>query len=306
MRVMLSFPAAQISTRLRLIYSTLVVFCLLAGLHSNLVAQELLPFQKNGQWGYQTAQGTELIKPQYQFAQRFKNQYAVVGQQNQVGVINKKNQLIVPFKYDFVDYLGNDRFTFGFRDTYFGEYKVGVIDTQNKVVIRPIYRSIHWRFNHYVVRTERDSLIESGESKGSRAVLSKYGLYDSTGKVTIPCQYDYLSWLDDSLLVLQLKDYQALYNVTGRAITDFDYLVIDKFHEGLAQVVKGRLHGFINRAGEVVIKPKFILSEPFEHGLAMVMVDTKWGAIDKRGKFIIENNYSFEQVKAMLKERNKN
>lgn len=91
-----------------MIRGQLVVIFLLICLHNNRIAQDLLPFQKNGQWGYQAPQGTELIKPQYPFAKKFKNQYAIVGQQNRIGVIDIKNHLI---KYDFIEYLDQDRFT---------------------------------------------------------------------------------------------------------------------------------------------------------------------------------------------------
>lgn len=294
------------SKHLLISLSQLIGVFLLLSQNDKAIAQELFPVQQAGKWGYQTAQGNVVITPQYEFAKRFKDQYAIVANQNHLGVIDKNNRLIIPFQYDFIDYLDKDRFEFGFRDTYFGEYKVGVINAQKQVLIKPIFRSINWRANHYVVQTTRDSLISSGEFRGSRGVITKYGLYDLAGKIVIPCKYDYLSWLDDSLLVMQLNNQQALFNVTGQALTPFEYKVISEFHEGLARVVKGGLHGFINHAGKLVIPPRFLLSEPFTNGLAMVMIDNKWGAIDHQGGYSIEPKYSFDEVKSMLKEQPKN
>jgi hypothetical protein len=283
-----------------------IIFCLvLSGYWA--AAQDLLPFQEQGQWGFRTPQGNPVIKPQYQFAKRFKDGYAVVSKDGHVGVIDQSNRQVIPFRYDVIDYLDKDRFVFGYRDTYFGEYRVGVINSANQILLKPQFRSVSLRASCYVVQTTQDSLIQKRPFGDTRAVKSKYGLYDRSGRAVIPCQYDYITWLDDSLLVLSCNNHQAqaLYRVTGQALTGFDYRVINAFHEGLAQVVKGRYHGFINKAGELVIPARFELSEPFANGVSMVRYNNQWGAIDKRGQFTIAPTYSFEQVKAQLREQSK-
>ncbi|MEJ7672768.1 MAG: WG repeat-containing protein [Chitinophagaceae bacterium] len=68
-----------------------------------------------------------------------------------------------------------------------------------------------------------------------RSVKFYYGLFDINGKVLIPCKYDYLSWVNDSLLVLTtggLGTNQALFNKKGKQLTGFEYMVFGKFLEG--------------------------------------------------------------------------
>jgi hypothetical protein len=83
----------------------------------------------------------------------------------------------------------------------------------------------------------------------------KYGYIDKTGKVVIPCKWEYA----------------------------------DSFSEGLASVQNDNgKRGFIDKTGTVVIPCKWEDAEYFSEGLARVKDDNgKWGFIDKTGKVVI-------------------
>ena len=74
----------------------------------------------------------------------------------------------------------------------------------------------------------------------------------------------------------------------------------DRFHDGLARVIKKGKFGFIDNKLEVVIEPEYDFARSFENGKAKVcngcrkkqegehymMVGGKWGVIDTTGKLI--------------------
>lgn len=57
--------------------------------------------QKGGLWGFIDADGNEIIKPQYEKYQSFKNGYACVKKDRKWGVIDKQNNVVVPFNYHY-------------------------------------------------------------------------------------------------------------------------------------------------------------------------------------------------------------
>ena len=136
-----------------------------------------------------------------------------------------------------------------------------------------------------------------------RSVKSYYGLRDYSGNVLIPCEFDYLDWKNDSLIVLSKDNLQALYQSNGRKLTAFNYKVIDDFVEGLAKVRVGDRYGFLDSKGKVTIPVELEYCETFNHGLAMIRKNDKWGAIDKTGKLVIDAKFDYDAVKRMIAEK---
>ncbi|MCP2045921.1 WG repeat-containing protein [Pontibacter sp. HSC-36F09] len=267
-----------------------------------LFAQELVPFNQNGFWGYMDENKQVVIEPQYQYAYRFKGEHAVTVRDSGVGVINRENKIVIPFRYHHIRHIDNRNFLFGYKAAYVGEHYLGVINTSNQVIIEPIYKHIRPQNGFYIVVTETDSVTEESGVYTTRITWSKYGLRDSTGKEVIPCEYDYLEWLNDALIVLSKNKHetQALYNSRGEQLTEFKYRVIGRFLDGLSKVREGGKFGFINMNGDVVIPLEYDLCEPFENGFAMVMKGKKWGAINKNGEKVIAVKFSYEEVKMKI------
>jgi hypothetical protein len=278
----------------------LLIFALLYS--PSLFAQELKPFNQKGLWGYMDENKKVVIEPQYQYAYRFKGEHAVTIRENGVGVINRENQTVIPFNYDHIRHIENGNFLFGYRTKYLGEHYLGIINTRNQVIIEPKYKHISLQNGFYTVVTETDSVVEESGIYTTRITWSKYGLRDSTGKEVIPCEYDYLEWLNDSLIVLSKNNHetQALYNSKGEQLTEFKYMVIGQFMDGLSKVREGDKFGFMNMNGDVIIPIEFDFCEPFENGIAMIMEGTKWGAINKKGEKVIATKFSYEEVKAKI------
>lgn len=286
---------------------------LLSFLLFNCTAQGIVPFQSDTLWGYKSSNGLVIIEPQYQYATKFFENIAIVAIDNKFGAIDRKNKIIIPINYDFLRPIDSVDFLFGTRAKYFGEYLMGVITRDEKIKIPAEYSHISKQGNTYSVTKNTDSIIEKSDLGDIRSIKSVYGLLDSNGSTLIPCKFNNISWLNDTLLMVDsstpspdgkfLIPNNALFNINGKQLTEFKYMVFGQFTEGLAKARIGNKFGFIYPNGEVAIPISFDYCEDFKNGYAMIEQKDKWGAIDKSGKVIIEPKYDYQFVKATLKEK---
>lgn len=78
----------------------------------------------------------------------------------------------------------------------------------------------------------------------------------------------------------------------GNVLITARYDFACSFHEGLAVVQQGKLHGVIDPKGEWVIPPRFEDSGYlFTEGMLAVKLGGKWGFIDRTGKMVIEPRF---------------
>ena len=272
----------------------------------NCKSQDLVPFRVDTLWGYKDKQGTVKIEPQFQYATKFIGDIAIVAKNEKLGAIDRDNNQIVPFRYEFLRPLDTAEFLFGYRAKYFGEHTMGVMTKDEKVKIRAEYSFISKYRNTYTVIKNKDSIIGKSGVSDVRSVRSSYGLFDSNGKVLIPCKYDYINWVNDTLLDLTtggLGINHALFNIKGEQLTGFEYMVFGKFKEGVAKARIGNKFGFIYPTGKVAIPIQFDYCEDFSNGYAIIKQQETWGAIDKNGKIVIEPKFPYEEVKTALREK---
>ena len=94
------------------IHLTILLVFMLYSFKQGLLAQELIPFESNGLYGYKNELGEVRIEPQYQYARKFNENYAVVVQNDSLGIIDRQNKQIIPPKYEYLRYVGNEKFVF--------------------------------------------------------------------------------------------------------------------------------------------------------------------------------------------------
>jgi hypothetical protein len=274
----------------------------------NCQSQDLLPFNVGTLWGYKDKQGIVKIEPQFQYAKKFIGKIAIVAKNNKLGAIDRKNNIIVPLRYEFLQLLdtSTSEFLFGHRAKYFGEHIMGVMTKDEKVKIPAVYNYISKHNGTYTVTKNVDSIIGKNAVGDVRSVKSFNGLVDSNGKFLIPCKYDYINWINDTLIDVTtggLGTSHALFNNKGKQLTGFEYMVFGKFIEGVAKARIGEKFGFIFPNGKVAIPIKFDYCEDFSNGYALIKHHNKWGAINKKGEIIIEPKFDYQEVKTTLKEK---
>lgn len=273
-------------------------------------AQDLLPFEMNGVWGYRDLQGVVKITPQFQFVRKFSWNMGAVVKNEKWGIIDSNNHILIDFKHEYLQPIDSAELLFGFKDTYFGEFKLGVIRKDEVVKIPAIYSSITKHKHRYFVNTKKDSIIGRSELRDMRSVTTYTGMFDSSGQMLIPCKFFSIRWFTDSLLLVDsafavengkyIATHSAFFTKDGQQLSGFDYLVIGSLKEGFAKARIGNQYGFVNAAGKVVIPITLEYCEEFHNGYALFKQKDKWGAIDTTGKVILEAIHTYETAKQLL------
>jgi len=157
----------------------------------------------------------------------------------------------------------------------------------------------------------------SNFNEGLAAVCKddKWGYIDTTGKLVIPCQYDYhVDPFKYGVAIVRIRKennyydyYFGVIDKTGKLVLPIEYDYIWNFYDGLAEAGKDGKKGVVNTAGKIVIP--FIYEDinshgyidgfpqgyVFSDGLAAVKKGDKWGYIDKTNKTVIPFKYDYAQ-----------
>lgn len=136
----------------------------------------LIPFEKNGLWGYNDSDGVLLIEPQYSSASEFGEGRAVVGINGLYGLIDTDGKLILKIEYDEISW---DESALAYVDRG-GRW--GCFDRLGRQVVDCKYNWIG-EFSQSLV------LVKSG---------GKYGYINLLGEEVIPLVYDWATSFDDN------------------------------------------------------------------------------------------------------------
>lgn len=247
-------------------------------LSNHLFAQLLIPYNKNGKFGFVDAKKNVIIPLQYEEVMPFvedsnriinkKIMLANVKLNGKWGIINEKNQIIVPIRFEENLQWIKEHNVFTVQSYNFEKKNKNffqLLDATGKELLR-LKGTVDWR---------------GFEQNGIAYVAldDKVGVINAKGKILIPFQYDMWS-----------------------PVTEYCY------SEGLFGFCKNEKFGFVNEKNEVVVPFKFELypqiTTCFENGKARVMFENEIVLIDKKGKIIekvkhlsnpdFSSNHSFE------------
>lgn len=118
----------------------------------------------------------------------------------------------------------------------------------------------------------------------------KYGFADESGKLVIPCQWEYAWPFSEGLALVKNEQWKWGYiDKTGTVVIPCQWKHAGNFSEGLALVRSEQGNkGFIDKAGKLVIPCQWKQAMDFSNGLALVKNEQgKWGFIDKTGNVVI-------------------
>ena len=268
--------------------------------------------ERDGKFVFKLADGTEIVKPQYMFVDKFKNGYCIVLRDyDRYGLINKEGKEVVPCEYQNVtlpadgmirvqkdglygfvhedgtpaiepQYRAASTFNEGLAvvavdiDSFTVSY--GYIDKENRIVIQPKYQYANPFYNGYAVVKQYE----------------RNGMIDRNGKMVFPAKYEFLSAMDNNGIFLVMDpegDHIAMFNRKFKQITPYQYDDFISYSDGFYVFVKHGQKGLIDAKG----KEHFGLYDNvggFQNGFCMVRKNDKYGIIDKKGKFILPLEYS--------------
>lgn len=158
------------------------------------LSEGLAVAELNGRLVYIDSKGTIVIDnnyevfPNYQEQSLFKNGKSIAVKDGLYGVINKRNEKVVKFKYDFL-IADHDFYLFESEDLW------GVIDSKEKKVIPPVYETMMLVENRYLIVSRSDSS----------------GVLSIKGKKIVPVEFESVKLLKDSLFVVEQNGFYGVY-----------------------------------------------------------------------------------------------
>lgn len=186
---------------------------------------DLSTFQSNGKYGYKDG-FTIVIPAQYEAASSFHEGYAIAVHNNLFGIIDAKGDFIIENKYDDLYHLFSNYYAARIN-TGKDEWKCGVIDTNNKIVIPFEYKCIQSKDEKYFL-CYRSAISKTEDLR----YLSLHGRYSYTHQSEC-------NW----------------YNLEGTFLTALDVVNTNKTY----LIVKNQSNKFgaIHSDGYITINPKY-------------------------------------------------
>lgn len=120
---------------------------------------------------------------------------------------------------------------------------------------------------------------------------TKYGYADAAGKLTIPCEYDFVAEYSEGLVRVKRDNQWGLFDKTGKMAVPFAYDLIGDVCEGAAIVKKGAHYGLLDADGKQILPCEYDNIEDFSEGLAAVERGAHYGYVDPTGKLVIPCEY---------------
>ena len=273
----------------------------------------------DGKWGCIDRNGNIMVTPQYDYV--FCHAEGLLAVYNGLwGVVDKTGRMLTAPKYDAL--LGEEHYeglgkylSSVFNQDMFAvrkDGKWGYVDKTGREVISPKYHVAGPSFNKltwviddnlkFIDKTGR-TIANSNDynecstfSEGMAQVeKGKEGFIDTTGRVVIALQYDWVKDFHEGLAWFKKDGKWGVIDKTGREVISPKYSDAKDFREGMARVDKDGKWVFIDKRGKEVFTPQidnsFYISD-FHEGLAAVKKDGKWGYIDKTGTEVMPLQYN--------------
>ncbi len=266
---------------------------------------------ENELWGFIDENGIEFIKPQYEYYFPFACGIAGVYKFNKWGLINKQNDLIIPYEYNDIrriqeyknkTYINLKKRKWGIIDSNnnvvipfeyeeigsIGECipvilnkKLGFIDINNIIVVPFIYEPVENVFCDIYCDLPQYKLI------GKNGLI---GLFDTKNlKEVIPCEYKKLKVDDNGIVAQKQNDKFVVLNSDNEELSP-EFERIKGRREGLFTVYSGEDSAFMNNQGEILTPFTYQKhTDDFKDGLCIAEhADYEKGidVINKEGKVL--------------------
>lgn len=253
-----------------------------------LLLKSMYPFVAAQKYGYMDASGTVLIAAQYDDASAFYNGLAIVSKDNHYGLINKRNEPLIAFKY--LDISQNEG---GFILEDSSGYLL--LDAQGQFLqqapleweeLQQTLSAFDWQVTS--VEPAKPALFERSERNG------KVGL-NKKGKVILAPKYDEVLFASTSALLIA-KQGKSLYyfDTTGKRLelNGLEWFLTAPelaffTNEGYAVSAKSGKLGLIDAKGKILIKNAYEAAQPFWGGLWPVQQGGKWGLVSLASKVVL-------------------
>lgn len=278
----------------------------------------LVPYRVGNKWGYTSFKQKIIIPCQYDRAEPFIEERAVVLIDNRWGVIDKSGDSICECQYEDISDFKN-----GFAQVKL-DNKWGFINVSGIECIKPVYDNVsHFSEHRAAVKSNEkiafintegtlitefiyDNSIDFLNGLASVEKNKKHGCIDLNGSEVIPCVYDIPVTFLEGLAKVSLSDVEGELNPTAKIYKNYKPGILSGYEENGKLILKdssgnpydkelielnSQNHrcGYINANNEIVIPLHYEMAFDFHEGLACVRKNTKFGYINSNGGWVIDN-----------------
>lgn len=200
-----------------------------------------------------------------------KNYFITIDKNENYGVIDKDDNVIIDNKYTFIDYL---------FDNYFvaqNEQKIGIVDDKGKEVIKFDYDVLQ--------KIEGTDLIQGIKNEN-------IDLIDKNMKKILTMKNAQIDIKENYIKIYNSEDRKYL-KYDGKEVSNINVIKEAK----LFAKKSNNKWGFVDKNGNIKIQYTYdIVTELNEYGYAGIKLNGKWGVINSEGKIIQEPIYDLQEL----------
>ncbi len=226
----------------------------------------------------------------YTYAEAVKDAGIIVrNQNNSYGFINKNQDSIIPFEYEYISQVSNNTFLSIKKN---GKY--GIADYEGNILIPCEYDSIGAQYDSWFGYAKY-------RIEGTKDGKTYQGWINENNELVVPCIYDSIGAYNNGFIVGSNEKYGVI-DIDGNLKYEpqFDYarfLSSNKYNEYLNYIIikNGDKYGLCDFNGDVVVGTMFdsIYYIAENNGIPLLKVSTgdKYGVISTEGDIVVDINY---------------
>jgi len=213
-------------------------------------------------FGFISLDDVFIVDPIYSSAESFSENRAAVKFKNSWGFINSRNEIVVPFSFDFTSIGYKEGFCFVGKNN-----KIGVIDMNGNTKVPFVFKSglagnCEYSFKNGYAYVSLDQQFGKVSGEGYLVEKKSSDFFNSTFGFE-----DYAKWLKT---VSDKTNYFGFIDTNGKVIVPFIYNHAWSFNDGLAPVFTNEGAGYVNTTGDITIPLIYRDATPFKDGYAVV------------------------------------
>ncbi|HMP99315.1 MAG TPA: WG repeat-containing protein [Cyclobacteriaceae bacterium] len=246
------------------------------------LAEDLQIFYENGKAGLKNTAGIVLIPAAYESlgwsngsTQVFEQTIGYL-EQNQWGLLNLNNEILIAASYSSLQPFSTGHYKASITSKTFVLPKTGLINKEGKTLLSFIYDDLIFS-NNKIIAVQKSS---DGFA---------HGLIDFNEKQIIPIVYSNISSMGTLRYAVKNKEQKiALFNESGKKITDFEIDSISSFQYNIAIFYKNLLCGLMQRDGSILENAVYADIKINEDGSYQILQENKWKVLSADDKLLHE------------------
>ena len=268
----------------------------------------------NFKWGLKdSATNAVILEARYDYIYQFKNNVAIVKQDEYYGLINEKGREVAKPVYSSYKWVNDTLIKFEKNGAY------GLVTTDMKEVMPFIFKTLLVFDNRLIAGSEDktgvidlkgniiipfhyDEILPEYRKGGGMYLNDSFirvkandrtGLINSENKTVLPAVYQSITLWGNDLVCVKRYDNYALLNTRGDTLIPFGkYRFSAPITEGFIVAEKDGLFGFVDSLGTQKIPFEYQNAYAFEKGMATVQKDSLWGVVNYNNEEVIPFEYA--------------